>query len=101
MGLTAGQATALLFLAMSPGSTPGHLAKAIASDAPTTSTLVDRLVSSDFVRRETDRLDRRRASLYLTEKASLLIERLEQTRGETAVYLEGKQIGRASCRGRV
>jgi DNA-binding MarR family transcriptional regulator len=89
MDLTAGQAASLLFLAESPGSTLGHLAQGIAADLATTSAMIDRLMTMNLVRRETDRLDRRRASLYPTEPALILIDRLAQTRKETAVYLEG------------
>jgi DNA-binding MarR family transcriptional regulator len=87
MDLTAGQSTALLFLAESPGATLGGLAQGLGTDLATTSTMVDRLMSADLVRRETDRADRRRALLYPTEKALALTGQLETARRETAVYL--------------
>jgi len=87
MDLTAGQATALLFLNDTPGAALGTLAAGLDTDLATTSTMVDRLMSADLVRRETDPADRRRALLYPTEKAMGLISQLEDARRETAVYL--------------
>jgi DNA-binding MarR family transcriptional regulator len=87
LDLTAGQATALLFLGESPGSTLGGLAQGLGTDLATTSTMIDRLMSADLVRRETDRADRRRALLFPTDKALGLTSRLEEARSETAVFL--------------
>src|SRR5438034_1642827 len=84
MDLTAGQATALLFLTEAPASTLGSLAQRLGTDLATTSTMVDRLMSADLVRRETDPADRRRALLYPTEKALRLTKQLERPRQETA-----------------
>jgi DNA-binding MarR family transcriptional regulator len=87
LDLTAGQATALLFLADLPGAALGTLAAGLDTDLATTSTMIDRLMSAELVRRETDPADRRRALLYATDKAMALISQLEDARRETAVYL--------------
>ena len=87
MDLTAGQATALLLLAESPGCTLGSLAQGLGTDLATTSTMVDRLMSAKLVRRETDQADRRRALLFPSEKALGLTTQLETARRETAIYL--------------
>lgn len=81
--LTASQATALLFLNERQGSTLRELADALSADLAMASALVDRLMSMELIRRETDPVDRRRARLLLSEKATSLLAPLAAATRET------------------
>jgi DNA-binding MarR family transcriptional regulator len=78
--LTARQAAAIQALVDDPGLTLRHLADTMGADQATTSSLVERLLAADLVRRETDLQDRRRIMIYPTEKALELGEALAAAR---------------------
>ena len=95
--LSASQASALLFLNERLGSTLRELAEALSADLATASALVDRLMSQELIRRETDPADRRRARLLLTEKAQgLLAPVTEATREANAMLTQALGAGRAA-----
>jgi DNA-binding MarR family transcriptional regulator len=81
--LSPAQATALLILRDRPGITLRDLADSLSTDQATTSAMVDRLMSQNFVRRETDPDDRRRARLLLSPEADDLVQRLDDARQAT------------------
>jgi DNA-binding MarR family transcriptional regulator len=81
--LSPAQATALLILNDRPGLTLRDLAESLSTDQATTSAMVDRLMSQNYVRRETDPDDRRRARLLLTEEAGGIVQRLGDAREAT------------------
>ena len=86
--LTYRQAGAILALVETPGMSLGSLAEALGADQPTASALVDRLLAADFVRRETDPSDRRRARLEPTEGAMRLAEGLAAARRESEELIQ-------------
>ena len=81
--LSPAQATALLILRDRPGITLRDLADSLSTDQATTSAMVDRLMSQNFVRRETDPDDRRRARLLLSPEADEIVQRLDDARRAT------------------
>ena len=80
LGLAPRQAAALLAIVEQPGQTLSSLADQLNADQPTASAIVDRLLSAELVRRETDPIDRRRAMLLPTEKALKLAKGLRLAR---------------------
>ncbi|HEX5370024.1 MAG TPA: MarR family transcriptional regulator [Dehalococcoidia bacterium] len=81
--LSPAQATALLILRDRPGLTLRDLAESLSTDQATTSAMVDRLMSQNLVRRETDPDDRRRARLLLAPEADDIVQRLDDARQAT------------------
>jgi DNA-binding MarR family transcriptional regulator len=81
------QAAAILALVEAPGMSLGALAETLGADQPTTSALVDRLLTAELVRRETDPTDRRRARLEPTDEAVRLAERVATARRESEELL--------------
>ena len=81
--LSGSQATAILFLSEHEGVTVRELANAVSADLATGSALVDRLMSQEWVRRETDPGDRRRARLLLTEKGLGVVQSLALAKQRT------------------
>jgi DNA-binding MarR family transcriptional regulator len=95
--LSASQAAALLFLNQRQGSTLRELAEALSADLATASALVDRLMSQDLIKRETDPTDRRRARLLLSDRAIALLEPVaDATRRTNAVLVEALGEPRAA-----
>ena len=85
--LSASQATALLFLSQRHGATVREVAEALGADLATASALVDRLMSQGWIRRETDPDDRRRARLLLSDKASGILQPLQEVTDRTNTLL--------------
>ncbi len=86
--LTTRQASAILALVEAPGVTLGSLAEALRADQATASSVVDRLLAAELVKRETDPADRRRARLYPTDKALRIAENVARARHRTEEMLE-------------
>jgi DNA-binding MarR family transcriptional regulator len=76
------QGQALMELDVAPGMNVRALAGALSKDQASTSILVDKLMSLDLVRRETDPADRRKARLYLSPHAESLVRHLELARDD-------------------
>jgi DNA-binding MarR family transcriptional regulator len=76
------QGQALMELDAAPGMNVRALAGALSKDQASTSILVDKLMSLDLVRRETDPADRRKARLYLSPQAESLVRHLELARDD-------------------
>ncbi len=55
-----------------PGISQNDLAKLTAKDAPTVTRILELLINKDWVRRGSDKKDRRRSQLFLTEEGKEL-----------------------------
>ncbi|ACG71754.1 transcriptional regulator, MarR family [Anaeromyxobacter sp. K] len=76
--LTVQQFWALYWLLHQPGLAPGELAAAMLLDAPAGSRLVSELAKRNLVEARPDRVDRRRARLFLSEKGEPLARRVAE-----------------------
>jgi DNA-binding MarR family transcriptional regulator len=85
--MTVPQYRTLAFVHRNEGASLSEVGDYIGLTLPTMSELVDGLVIRGLISRRTDREDRRRMTLALTEAGRA---RLETARTETMVYLEGR-----------
>ncbi len=82
-GLTQSQWSALAQLHREPGLTQATLAERLEVHPVTVTQLLDRLIKSGWVRRETHEQDRRAMRVYLDAKAEPLIAELTRLGAET------------------
>lgn len=85
--LSVPQFRTLLFISRNKGASLSQVADHIGLTLPSMSTLVDGLVTRNFVIRRTDQDDRRRMDLTLTERGETT---LQSARKATQEYLKGR-----------
>lgn len=75
-GVTVDQWVVLKQISENNGCSQVEIGQSTVKDAPTTTRIIDQLVSKNLVSKQLDPEDRRRYMVFVTEKGSLLIERL-------------------------
>ena len=78
-GLTPVQCLVLESLWSEEGLSVGEVGRRLILDTATLAGVLDRMVTSGWIRREVDTSDARVARIYLTEKAKAITEDLEKT----------------------
>ncbi len=76
LGLTMSQLRVLYMLQAEPGTPAGAVAAQLKVRPSTATGIVDRLMRDELVRRERDKLDRRRVRIWLTERGRRVINEL-------------------------
>ncbi len=92
------QYRAMSYLRNHPGSTLGELAAELGINPGSASDLVERLVTLNLIRRDTNSVDRRQIQLSLTETAEQRIELLRDTRRSQLTAVR-EQIGESKWDG--
>ena len=88
LGVTNSQFRTLMYLQGKPGASLQDVAQHLGLTSPTTSTMVDELVSNTLVLRESSTEDRRKITLTLTDEGQKTLDALfEHSRNDLAVYL--------------
>jgi DNA-binding MarR family transcriptional regulator len=75
-GLSVDQWVVLKQIGENSGSSQVDIGASTVKDAPTTTRIIDQLVSKNLVSKQLDPDDRRRYMVFITEKGSVLVERL-------------------------
>ena len=76
LGITSGQAGALVLIANNPGISQAHLARAMRIERATMGTTISRMIDHGWVDRLQNSGNRRAYALFLSDKGAKLMERL-------------------------
>lgn len=76
IGITTGQAGALILVANNPGISQADLARAMHIERATMGTTVSRMISRDWLVRRANKGNRRAYALYLSDEGKALVDQL-------------------------
>jgi 4'-phosphopantetheinyl transferase len=89
--LTMPQLKVLFMVVSSSGATMSQIARTVGMTLPTATGVVDRLVGQGMARRVNDSVDRRLVRLYPTDRATAIVDRLNQF-SETQIRLIARHL---------
>jgi DNA-binding MarR family transcriptional regulator len=98
LGLTRAQWLFLFHLDRQPGATQSELAEQLQMEKISVSRQADRLQRAGWIERRDSRVDRRAYHLYLTPRATRIVEKLDDTATSLRTdYLRGVPLARRSA----
>ena len=98
LGLTRAQWLFLFHLGRQPGASQSELAEHLQMEKISVSRQADRLQRAGWIERRNDRADRRAYHLYLTPRASRIVEKLDDAADNLRTdYLRGVPLARRSA----